>query len=131
MTEAKPEVWAVVELMGHVRLAGRLTEEEKFGAKMGRLDIPKTPDPKCPACEGTGRARLLVDDDEASCWNCCGFVTQYFGGGSVYRITFVTEEAARLVAARSQPEPVHSWELPEQLSPATASDDSDDEIPFG
>lgn len=41
------EVWAVVELMGHVKLAGRLTEEEKFGTKMGRLDIPTTSPCSC------------------------------------------------------------------------------------
>lgn len=34
MTE-KFETWAIVELMGHVKLAGRLTEEERFGTKMG------------------------------------------------------------------------------------------------
>lgn len=84
MSEAKFESWAVVELMGHVRMAGRVTEEEHFGAKLGRIDIPK--------------------DD--------GFFTQYFGGQSVYRMTPVTEEAARAVAARNVPEPVHTWELP-------------------
>lgn len=88
MSEAKEEVWAVVELMGHVRIGGRLTEEEKFGAKLGRLDIPTEGD---------------------------GFVTQYFGGGSVYRITLVDEAAARAVAKHAQPAPVHAWELPKQL----------------
>lgn len=92
-SEAPEPVWAIVELMGHVKIAGKLTEEEKFGAKMGRLDIP----------------------------NGEGFVTQYFGGGSVYRITFVTEEVARIVSQRNKPEPVRSWELPKQLPAATAA----------
>lgn len=82
-TEARFEEWAVVELMGHVRIAGRLTEEERFGTKLGRIDIPRGE----------------------------GFVTQYFGGASVYRVTPVSEEAARAVARRSQPEPVHRYEL--------------------
>jgi hypothetical protein len=38
--EAAPE-YAVVELMGHVRHVGRLTEVDRFGSKMGRIDIPK------------------------------------------------------------------------------------------
>lgn len=80
------DTWAILELMGHVRLAGRVTEEERFGAKMGRIDIPH---------------------DEGD-----GFTTQYFGGGSIYRLTACTEEAARLVAKQTQPEPVHRWELP-------------------
>lgn len=76
--------WVILELLGHVRLAGRITEETLFGTALGRIDIP------------TGE----------------GFTTQYFGGGSVYRITPTTEEIARSVAARNQPEPVHRWELP-------------------
>lgn len=76
--------WAILELLGHVRIAGRITEESHFGTALGRIDIP--------------------DGD--------GFTTQYFGGGSVYRITPTTEEVARLVAVGNQPEPVHRWELP-------------------
>lgn len=85
--------WAIVELMGHVRLAGRVTEEEHFGAKLGRIDIP--------AHDG-------------------GFTTQLFGGGSVYRITPTTEQVARAVALRNQPEPVHRWELPAPRAVAEA-----------
>ncbi len=83
------ETWAVVELMGHVRVAGRLSEEEKFGGKLGRVDVP-------------------TDDG--------GFVTQYFTASSVYRLTIVSEEAARLVAKNNRVEPVHSWEIPKQLA---------------
>lgn len=76
--------WAILELMGHVRLAGRVSEETHFGTALGRIDIP-------------------VGD---------GFTTQYFGGGSIYRLTPTTEEIARSVAARNQPEPVYPFELP-------------------
>lgn len=103
--------WAVVELMGHVRMAGRLTEEERFGGKMGRLDVP--------------------DGDR--------FVTTYFTAGSVYRITPTTEELARSVAARNKPEPVHRYELPAPApdstrevgtvrSPIRVDDDEDEDM---
>jgi hypothetical protein len=92
MSDAGFDSWAVLELMGHVRMAGRVTEEERFGAKMGRIDLPK---------EG-------------------GFTTVYFGGGSVYRMTPTTEEIARAVAAGSQPEPVHRWDLPSPEKSASA-----------
>ena len=105
--------WAIVELMGHVRLAGRVSEEEHFGAKLGRIDVP----------DGAG-----------------GFTTQFFGGGSVYRVTPTTEEIARKVAESSQPEPVYAWDLRRSLGlipapqPATAAEhaweaisDEDDE----
>lgn len=99
-TSQEPAVWACVELMGHVKLAGRLTEEEKFGAKLGRLDIP-------------------TEDG--------GFVTQFFGGGSIYRVTLVTEDVARHIAKRTQPEPVHSWDFPKQLAgrPVVSTGDTD------
>ncbi|MFA9263108.1 MAG: hypothetical protein ACEQSB_07265, partial [Undibacterium sp.] len=68
MSDAKFDSWAILELLGHVKIAGRITEEERFGVKMGRIDIPTPAD---------------------------GFVTQYFGGGSVYRLTPTTETVAR------------------------------------
>jgi hypothetical protein len=71
------EVWGVVELMGHVRLAGKVSEEEKFGTKMGRIDIPQGE----------------------------GFITQYFGGNSVYRITTAELDAIRAAAEAATPGP--------------------------
>lgn len=74
--------------MGHVRLAGKISEETKFSVAMGRIDIPK---------DTTGNE----------------FTTQYFSGGSVYRLTPTTEEIARSIAKANQPEPAHRWELPQ------------------
>lgn len=80
-------VWAILELMGHVKLAGYVTEEELFGSKVGRIDIPG-------------------DEEEPA-------VTQYFGGQSVYRLTPVTEDVARAYATGRKPTPVSAWDLPE------------------
>ena len=82
------ETWAIVELMGHVKHAGRLSEEEKFGCKLGRLD--------CPNEDG-------------------GFTSVYFGGASVYRVTVCTEAVARHVAKSSPARPVSPWDFPKQL----------------
>lgn len=94
LIEDKQEnTWAIVELMGHVKLAGRLSEVERFGVKMGRLDIP----------EGDG------------------FVTRLFGGQSVYSITYVTEAVARHVRKQTTAAPVSPWDFPKQLpAPAPA-----------
>jgi hypothetical protein len=32
--------WVILELLGHVRLGGLVTEEERFVSKMGRIDVP-------------------------------------------------------------------------------------------
>ena len=95
MTTETFDQWAILELMGHVRIAGRVTEEEHFGAKLGRIDIP----------------------------NGDGFTTQYFTGGSIYRLTPTTEDIARGVALRNQPEPVHRWELPASVVAKAAGED--------
>lgn len=112
MTEKKAEykagdsfgMWAILELMGHVKLSGFVTEEELFGSKMGRIDIPT---------EDTD-----VEDKT---------VTQYFGGHTVYRLTPVTEEIARAFAIRNRPRPVHVYELqlpaPQPTGPPWDEDD--------
>lgn len=81
----KLEMWAVVELMGHRRLAGKVSEESHFGTPLLRIDVPQ---------------------DDA-------FVTQFYGGQSIYCLTPTTEEIARSVAKTNQPKPVHTFEMPQ------------------
>lgn len=64
------EEWAVVEIMGHLRTAGRIFEVERFGAKLLRVDVP-------------------IGDEWA---------TEFFGGSAIYRIRHCTEEMARQIA---------------------------------
>jgi hypothetical protein len=100
-TETTFEGWAVLELMGHRRLAGYVTEVELAGKGMLRIDVP--------APEGTGPA------------------TQFYSPTALYCLTPTTEDIARAFAEHTQPEPVHRWELP---APArTGADDED--IDFG
>lgn len=108
-----PETWAILEQLGHRRLAGRVSEVEMFGVKMGRIDIP----------QADGK-----------------MMTKFFGGGSVYSMTIVNEEAARAVAAGIHCKPVEPWEMPKALPPAperpsgperyTYSDSEDDPDKF-
>ncbi len=93
--------WAIVELMGHTRLGGKVSETELFGVKLGRIDVP-------------------VKDG--------GFVTQYFSGGSLYRLTPCDEQTARIAAVQSQPQPISPWEL-QRFLPSTKLP-SDEEIRF-
>lgn len=119
-------VWAIVELMGHVKLAGRLTEEEKFGTKMGRLDIPAAPlhpVAECLLCSGTGECNGTPCPMDR-----CGphYVSQFFGGGSVYRITIVTEAVARHVGKQTTSAPVSPSDFPTQLAAASIHDNDRD-----
>jgi len=93
------EQWAILELMGHRRLAGKVTDAVIGGGAFLRIDIP--------------------GKDETQ-------VTQYYSPGSVYCITPTTEEVARAVAEQCQPAPVYRWELP-QLEEAKVNPDADDE----
>lgn len=104
--------WAIVELMGHRRLAGYLTEQQIAGAGFLRLDIPES--------DATEETRLASQA-----------ATQFYAPSSVYAITPVTEEVARAVARRARPEPVHYYEL--QLPAAKAAnreDEDEDEDPL-
>lgn len=83
--ETKFEVWAILELMGHRRLAGKVTDAVIGGGSFLRIDIPNK--------DGS-------------------YTTQYYSPGSVYCITPTSEEVARMVAIQNQPEPVYRWELP-------------------
>ena len=126
MPETTSETWAVVELLGHLKLAGRLTEEEKFGSKLGRLDIPFNR--TCEACAGTGQAAFMSAEPCPSCKGTkveSGFMTRYFGGASVYSISVVSEEVARHVAQVAAPAPVSQWDFPKRALPAP--EDRDDE----
>jgi hypothetical protein len=84
--EPKFDQWAILELMGHRRLAGRVTDAVIGGGAFLRIDIP------------TKKGELI---------------TQFYSPQAVYCISPTTEELARAVAYQSEPEPVHRWELPE------------------
>lgn len=92
------EGWAILELMGHRRLGGYVSEVELAGSRMLRIDVH--------------------DGDES--------FTQFYGGGSIYCLTPTSEETARKLASISRAGPVQPWELPKQL-PASTSDSSHDD----
>jgi hypothetical protein len=87
--------WAILELMGHRRLAGYVQEVELAGAGMLRLDVPGW-----IHTEPTGEQKER------------GGATQFYSPASVYCLTPTTEETARRVADMGRPMPVQQWELP-------------------
>lgn len=88
--------WAILELMGHRRLAGLVSEQLIASAPFIRIDVP-------------GRDGKIA--------------TQFYQPAAVYCLTAVDEGLARRVAEQTQPEPVHRWELPEAREPEPPSAD--------
>lgn len=88
------DTWAIVEMLGHRRLAGRVREVQLAGAGMLRLDIPAA---------GTDPAR-----------------TQYISPASLYALHPCGEPTARAAAAQWRPDPVQRWELPGLAKPVDA-----------
>ena len=125
--------WVILELMGHRRLAGYLTEVQIGGVSFLRLDVPSND--VCTRCSGNGGLQESDLDGrplhtEDPCTDCDGYgtplqATQFYAPSAVYCITPTTEEIARKVAALAQPAPVHRWELP--ASAPTTDWGSDDE----
>lgn len=80
--------WGIVQLMGHVRWAGWVSECQRFGATVGRVDIP-----------------------DGDTW-----VTQFFGGSALYEYTPCDETIARAVASREvRPVEAYKWTVKEYL----------------
>ncbi len=95
-TEQPWQGWAIVELMGHRRLAGYVCEQQVAGAAFLRLDIP-----------GDGGT----------------VATQLYSPAAVYCITPTTEATARKVASGSRIAPVQRWELPPAVDAECVDDD--------
>lgn len=92
------EGWAILELMGHRRLGGYVSEATIAGVGFIRIEI--------------------VAEKPIDC------ATQFYSPGAVYALTPTTEAMARAVAAHNAPQPVHRWELA-QLPAASAATRAD------
>jgi hypothetical protein len=100
----KLETWAVVELFGHDRIAGFVTEEEVAGSAFVRVDVPDL-------------------DGEP------GF-SKLFGPSAIYSLTPVTEDVARVACQRFAVRPLGTW-TPSVLralpAPTIDQDEAEDE----
>ena len=83
--------WCVIEIFGHERIAGRVTEQMIGGCSFIRVDVPAS--------------------------NGMPAYTKFYGEKAIYSILPVSEELARGALARMRPQPVDPFLLP---SPAPA-----------
>ena len=87
--EKKFESWALVEVMGHCRYAGYVTEQAIGGCNFVRVDVP--------AFEGHPA------------------FTKLLGQSSIFAITPVTEQVAKGMAQHFRSRPVSVYDLPESF----------------
>jgi hypothetical protein len=81
------EGWGIVELMGHQRTAGRLSERSIAGSNLLQVDVP-------------------VSDTE--------FRTTFYGGSSIYALHPTDEKSARLMAKSLGQRPVYAYDIERQ-----------------
>jgi hypothetical protein len=79
--ESKFDQWGVVEVMGHKKFAGHITEQVVAGSALVRVDVPEV---------------VVVDYNRVE--RTFAPFTKLVGVGSVYAITPTTEEIARAMA---------------------------------
>jgi hypothetical protein len=101
--------WAVLELMGHRKLAGHVKEATLAGGAFLRIDVC-LPDDQPELGEGE---RPAFDTDGAP---LKVIATQFYAPGAVYCITPTERDACLLLTRRYQPEPVTQWELPRETA---------------
>ena len=85
----KFEAWGLLELFGHQRLAGRLSEQTIGGCHFIRIDVPEVEDGAEDVPE----------------------YTRFFSNGAIYGMTITSEEVARALARNLRARPVHAYEL--------------------
>lgn len=93
--------WGLLELFGHQRLAGELSEQTIGGCHFIRIDVPE------------------VDDQPK--------YTRYFTQGAIYGMTPMAESTARKLANYLRAAPVSAYELREVAVPKLANVSHDDD----
>jgi len=89
MQQDKLDLWALVELFGHSKIAGRITEQNIAGTNMLRVDVPET-STQPP-------------------------FTRFFGSAAIYAINPTDEATAKYYADKLQTKPIDTWDVREML----------------
>lgn len=85
MKQESFKTWALVELFGHTRIAGEVTEQTIAGGAMVRIDVPET------------------DSNPA--------FTRIVNVQAVYAINPITEDMAKTIASQLEIKPIQIWDI--------------------
>ena len=74
--------WAIVEIFGHRRHLGRIRVEDRFGAKVLRIDIPS----------------FAARNDKTPAWE-----TRWYAGSAIFSLVLTDEDSVMRIARRFAP----------------------------
>jgi hypothetical protein len=83
------EEWCILELFGHQRIAGRVSEQVLGSGSFIRVDVPS------------------IDDKP-------GF-TRLYGASAIYSVTVTDEQTARLAVKAYQVQPLERWTIQDAM----------------
>jgi len=101
MEQEAKEMWALVELFGHNRVAGKVTEAEMGGGALIRVEVP------------------AVKDKEP--------LTKYYNVKAIYGITPVDEATARRMAESIDAAPINAYSLDREILRRKALTEGDED----
>jgi hypothetical protein len=100
-----------VELFGHARVAGRISEQVFGGAALVRVDVPEVTYVERPLDRNLPERTVTIPAH-----------TRSFGGAAIYSINWTDEAAAKLAAQSIKHRPIQSYELGSTLREMTDRD---------
>lgn len=133
----KPALWAVLELFGHARIAGAVSEQTFGGATLVRVDVPAVRFEEVDY-------DIKTENGYAKKVRTIPAHTRSFGPGAIYSINWCDEHAATAAAHSIKHEPINPYsavkamEAIEKLQPSLPAprravgrdEELDEEIPY-
>lgn len=83
------DFYAIIELMGHQKIAGKVTEQAIAGTNMLRIDVP------------------AIGNQPA--------FTRYIGGSGIYAINPCSEDVLMAFLKNNMPTPVYVWDVSQMI----------------
>lgn len=96
-----PQAWAILELFGHARIAGAISEQAFGGAALVRVDVP----------EVRYTEESYIDGLRTPSEGIIPAHTRSFGAASIYSINWCDEASALLAAHSIRHQPVRPYSM--------------------
>lgn len=103
--QAPQRLFAIVEIFGHQKIAGEVSEQSLAGTGFVRIDVP----------EVSYVHGAYVDGKHVPQHRTIPAHTRSLGGGAIYGISWCDEAAMLLAAQTIKHQPIKSYELREAL----------------